>query len=81
MISLSLESLPVVTSIQNVCYLYEENKSGSSVNKLQYRMFTEKNLRGDHLPSPLDVSERTSSAQSIDIFSELFYFIYQNYKI
>ena len=28
--SLSLES--TVTSIQYVCYLYEENKSGSSVN-------------------------------------------------
>ena len=36
--SLSLESLSVVTSIQYVCYLYEENKSGSSVNELRYRM-------------------------------------------
>ena len=32
--SLSLENPPVVTSIQYVCYLYEENKSGSSVNEL-----------------------------------------------
>ena len=50
---LSLESLSV-TSIQYVCHLYEENKSGSSVNELQYRMFTEKNLSEDLLPSALD---------------------------
>ena len=36
--SLSLESLSVVTSIQYVCYCYDENKSDSSVNELQYRM-------------------------------------------
>ena len=36
--SLSLESLSVVTSIQYVCYLHEENKSGSSVNELRYRI-------------------------------------------
>ena len=41
-------------SIHCVCYLYEENKSGSSVNELQYRMFTEKNLSEDLLPSALD---------------------------
>ena len=29
----SLENPSVVTSIQYVCYLYEENKSGSSVNE------------------------------------------------
>ena len=34
--SLSLESLPVVTSMHYVSYLYEEHKSGSSVNKLRY---------------------------------------------
>ena len=33
---LSLESLSVFTSMQHVCYLYEENKSGSSVNDLRY---------------------------------------------
>ena len=32
--SLSLESLAVVTSIHYACYLYEESKSGSSVNEL-----------------------------------------------
>ena len=32
----SLESLSVVTSMQYTCYLYEENKSGSSVNELRY---------------------------------------------
>ena len=46
-LSLSLESLSVVTSIQYACYLYEESKSGSSVNNLHTtRMFTKKNLRG-----------------------------------
>ena len=34
--SLSLECLPVVTSMHCVCYLYGENKSDSSVNKLRY---------------------------------------------
>ena len=34
--SLSLESLPVRTSVHYVSYLYEEHKSGSSVNKLRY---------------------------------------------
>ena len=33
--SLSLESLSVITSVHYVCYLYEENKSGSSVNELR----------------------------------------------
>ena len=44
----------MIDCIQHVCYLYEENKSGSSVNELRYRMFTEKNLSGDRLPSTLD---------------------------
>ena len=34
--SLSLDSLPVRTSVHYVSYLYEEHKSGSSVNKLRY---------------------------------------------
>ena len=34
--SLSSESLFVVTPMHYVCYLYEKNKSGSSVNELQY---------------------------------------------
>ena len=33
---LSLERLSVVTSMHYVCYLEEENQSGSSVNKLRY---------------------------------------------
>ena len=53
-ISLSLFSSFAVTSTQYVCYLHEEIKSGSSVNELRYRMFTEKNLSGDRLPSTLD---------------------------
>ena len=34
--SLSLQILSVVASMDYVCYLYEENKSGSSVNELRY---------------------------------------------
>ena len=44
----------MIDCIQHVCYLYKENKSGSSVNELRYRMFTEKNLSGDRLPSTFD---------------------------
>ena len=54
MIFLALFSSFAVTSIQYVCYLYEENKSGSSVNELGYRMFTEKKLSENRLPSTLD---------------------------
>ena len=39
---LPLESPSVVTSIQYVCFLYEEYKPVSSTNKLRYRMFTKK---------------------------------------
>ena len=46
---LSLESLSV-TSIQYVCHLYEENKSGSIVNELQYRMFTKKKFEWISFP-------------------------------
>ena len=35
-LSLSLENPTAVTSIQYVCYIYEENKPGSSVNDLRY---------------------------------------------
>ena len=52
-ISFTLFSPSAVTSIQYACYLYEDNKSGSSVNEFRYRMFTEKNLSGDRLPSTL----------------------------
>ena len=37
--------------INNLCYLYEENRSGSSVSELRYRMFTRNNLSRDRLPS------------------------------
>ena len=40
--SLSLESSSVVTSIQYVCYLYDDNKSDSSVDELRCRMFTKR---------------------------------------
>ena len=33
--------------------LYDENKSGSDVSELRYRMFTKKNLGGDRLPPTL----------------------------
>ena len=35
-LTLPLESLSVVISVHYVYYLYEENKSGSSVNELRY---------------------------------------------
>ena len=54
---ISLESQCVVTSIHYVCYFYDENKSGSSVNELRYRMITKNNLSGDHLPPTLDALE------------------------
>ena len=54
--SFSLGSPSVVTSIQYVCYLYEENKSVSNVNNLRYRMFIKKNLSEDRLPSTSDAS-------------------------
>ena len=38
--SLPIESPSVVTSVQYVCYLYDDNKSGSSVNDLRCWMFT-----------------------------------------
>ena len=47
-------SLSFVTSFQYVCYVYEENKSGSSVNEIPYRMFTKKKLSEYCLPSILD---------------------------
>ena len=53
--SLSLESPSVVTSILYVCYLYEEQKAGSNVNELQYRMFSRKAFSGDSLPATLDI--------------------------
>ena len=37
--SLFLESPSAVTSIKYVCYLYEVNKSGSSLNELRHRIF------------------------------------------
>ena len=38
----------VVTSVQLECYRYNENKSGSNMNELRYRMFTKKHLIGYH---------------------------------
>ena len=52
-LSFSLENLSLVTSIQYVCYLYEENKSGSSENELHFRMLTMKKFSGDCLLSTL----------------------------
>ena len=68
--------------------LYDQNKSGSSANELRYRMFTKNNLSGDCLPSPLDASALHLRRALIffhqnlfNTFSELFFFIYQEYKI
>ena len=41
----------------SICVLlHDDNKWGSSVNKLRYRMLTKKNLSGDRLPPTLDAS-------------------------
>ena len=53
-LSFSLEIPSVVTSIQHLCYLYDDNKSGSSMNELRCRMFTKKNSSRYHLPPTLD---------------------------
>ena len=42
-------------SIKYVCYLYDDNKSASSVNELWCRMFPQKNSSIYHLPPTLDV--------------------------
>ena len=44
--------------IKYVCYLYEDNKPALSVNKLQCRMFTEKNLSIYQLTPTLDALDR-----------------------
>ena len=64
--SLSLESLSVVTSIQYVCYLYDDNKLGSSVNELWFT-FLPKIVRAEIFYHQLRCLS-TSSVQSIDIF-------------
>ena len=58
------------------------------VNKLRYRMFTKKNLSGDRLPPTLDALVLHLRRALIffhqylfNTFSELFFFIYQKYKI
>ena len=86
--SLSLESSSVVTSIQYVCYLHDDNKSDSSVDELQCRMFTKKNSSRDHLAPTLDVLVLHLCRALIffhrylfNFFSELFFSIYQKYKI
>ena len=56
--SISLESLSVVASIKYVCYLYDDNKSASSVNELWCRMFPQKNSSIYHLPPTLDALGR-----------------------
>ena len=63
--SLSLESPSVSNSIQCVFYLYEENRSGSSVNKLLYRMFIKNNLSEDCILL-------TADALVLHFFSDLF---------
>ena len=51
--SLSLETPSAVTSIQYVCYLYDENKSGSIVNELRYQTFRSRGCgHGGRLPTP-----------------------------
>ena len=86
--SLSLENPYVATSIQYVCYLYEENKSASRVNELRYRMFTKKKLSGYRLSSTLVALVLLHLRRALvffhqslfNIFSEPYFFIYQKNK-
>ena len=80
--SLSLESPSVSTSIQYVFYLYEENKSGSSVNKLRYRMFIKNNLGEDCIPLTYSFiknmkydMEKTFSMHKIPYYIKQFFFL------
>ena len=57
--------------IQYVCYFYDDNKSGSSVNELWYRMFTKKISSRDRLPPTVNAL----------VLHLRFFFIYQKYKI
>ena len=86
-LSLSLESPSVVTSVQYVCMLFLWWESDSSVNELRYRMFTQKNLRGDGLPPTFDALVLNLRRALIffhrylfNIFSGPFFFIYQKSK-
>ena len=82
------ESPSVVISIQYLCYLYDETKSGSSGNELRFSMFTKKNSSIDRLPPTLDALALRLHRVLIffhqylfDIFSELFSSFIKNYKI
>ena len=84
----SLERPSVVTSIQYVCYLYDDKKSGSSVSELRCRMFTRQILNRDRLPPTLDAlvlhlrrALMFFHQYLFTIFSELFFFICQKYKM
>ena len=66
--SLSLESPSVVTSIQYVCYLYDDNKSGSSVTELRCWMLTKDNSSRNGLLPTLD-------ALVLDLRRALIFFI------
>ena len=70
--------------------LYDENKPGSDVNELRYRIFTKENLSGDRLPPTLDALVLNLRRALMffhqylfNTFSEffLFFFICQKYKI
>ena len=53
-IFLTLFKITVCCYFNSICMLlYDENKSGSDVSELRYRMFTKKNLGGDRLPPTL----------------------------
>ena len=87
-----LRSPSVVTSIKYVCYLYDQNKSASSVNELWCRIFTKKNSSKISFTTNfwcfsqvvLVLHLRRALAffhqYLFNIFSELF-FIYQKYKM
>ena len=86
--SLSLECPSIVFTIQYECYLYDENKSGSSVNELRHIMFTKENLGRYRLTPTLNALVLHLRQALINIYQnflnisvELFFFIFQKYNL
>ena len=84
----SLESPSVVASNQYVCYFLMRINQGQVWMNYDIEMLTKKNLSEDRLPPTLDGSVLHLRRALIfflqclfNTFSELFFFIYQIYKI
>ena len=84
----SLESPSVVASNQYVCYFLMRINQGQVWMNYDIEMLTKKNLSEDRLPTTLDGSVLHLRRALIfflqclfNTFSQLFFFIYQKYKI